>query len=116
MIGRKIHKIRKKRGLTLSELADRANISKSYLSNIERNLKQNPSILVMEKIATVLDVELHTLLEITSDSTMQPESAWVEFARELQESGIEKEQLKDYKTVLEFIKWQNRNCEGKNNV
>lgn len=30
--------ISKKKGLTLSELAERAGVSKSYLSNIERNI------------------------------------------------------------------------------
>ncbi|MGV3488735.1 MAG: helix-turn-helix domain-containing protein, partial [Tuberibacillus sp.] len=30
MIGKNIYELRKKRNLTLSELADRANISKSY--------------------------------------------------------------------------------------
>ena len=43
MIGKNIAEIRKKRGYTLSELAELANISKSYLSNIERNINKNPS-------------------------------------------------------------------------
>ena len=44
MIGKNIYWLRKEKGLTLSELAERANIAKSYLSNIERNINQNPSI------------------------------------------------------------------------
>lgn len=44
MIGNKIYKFRKQRGLSISELAERAKISKSYLSNIERNLNSNPPI------------------------------------------------------------------------
>ncbi|MGQ4665879.1 helix-turn-helix domain-containing protein [Metabacillus halosaccharovorans] len=35
---------RKQKGLTLSEVAKQAKISKSYLSNIERNLNLNPSL------------------------------------------------------------------------
>jgi XRE family transcriptional regulator of biofilm formation len=27
---------------------------------------------------------------------------------ELKETGIDKEQLQEYKTILEFIKWQNQ--------
>lgn len=38
MLGKNIYQFRKKRGLTLSELAERAGVSKSYLSNIERNI------------------------------------------------------------------------------
>ncbi|MGX2961370.1 helix-turn-helix domain-containing protein [Peribacillus sp. JNUCC 23] len=47
-------RIRKQRGLTLSELAEKAFISKLYLSNIERSLNKNPSIQVLEKIAGFL--------------------------------------------------------------
>ena len=54
MIGKNIYLLRKEKGLTLSELAERANIAKSYLSNMERNINQNPSIQIVEKIAQVL--------------------------------------------------------------
>ena len=57
MIGKNIYKLRTQRGLTLSELAERAVISKSYLSNIERNLNANPSIYVLEQIAEALQVD-----------------------------------------------------------
>jgi XRE family transcriptional regulator, master regulator for biofilm formation len=108
MIGKNIYQLRKKRKLTLSELADRANISKSYLSNIERNLNQNPSIQVMEKIANVLDVDLKILLENASDSEKQQlEKEWLDFVHELKESGGDKDQINEYRTLIEFIKWQN---------
>jgi len=111
MIGNNIHEIRKKQGLTLSELAEKANISKSYLSNIERNLNQNPSIHIIKKIAEVLDVDLRKLLGSNINEAAQPyfESEWIEFINELKKSGIEKEQIKEYKTIFEFIKWKNEN-------
>ncbi|WP_165998214.1 helix-turn-helix domain-containing protein [Bacillus sp. Cs-700] len=109
MIGQNILKIRKAKGLTLSELAERAKVSKSYLSNIERNLKQNPSIQVMEKLAYVLDVELNMLLEEDEKKHHLSDQEWIDFVEELRKSGIRKEQLREYKTVLEFIKWQNEN-------
>ena len=62
MIGKNIYEIRKQRGFTLSELAERAKISKSYLSNIERNINKNPSIQVIKKIAMVLEIDLKALL------------------------------------------------------
>ena len=62
MIGKNIAEIRKRRGYTLSELAELANISKSYLSNIERNINKNPSLEIMNKIAVVLNIELIMLL------------------------------------------------------
>ncbi|WP_034765850.1 helix-turn-helix domain-containing protein [Rossellomorea vietnamensis] len=113
MIGSNISTIRKRRGLTLSELADRANVSKSYLSNLERNLNKNPSIQVIEKISTVLDVELMTLLQFNApeDNRELLEREWLDFINELKDSGIEKEQLQQYKAVIEFIKWQNHKVE-----
>ena len=115
MIGSNISTIRKRRGLTLSELADRANVSKSYLSNLERNLNKNPSIQVIEKISTVLDVDLIMILQVNSpeESKQLIESEWLEFIYELKDSGVEKEQLQQYKAVIEFIKWQNHKVEEK---
>ncbi|MGE8204565.1 helix-turn-helix domain-containing protein [Heyndrickxia sp. NPDC080065] len=108
MIGTRIYELRKQRGLTLSELAERAGISKSYLSNMERNLNQNPSIQVMSKIASVLKVELITLL--TSDTQAEPlEKEWLDLVMELKESGVDKDQIQEYKTLIEFIKWKNAN-------
>ncbi|MBK0292115.1 MULTISPECIES: helix-turn-helix domain-containing protein [Priestia] len=114
MIGDKIHKIRKKKGLTLSELAERANMSKSYLSNIERNLNDNPSIQVVERIAAVLNVDLHTLIEIKHEPSHFLESEWLHFVNELKKLGIRKEQLPEYKAIIEFIKWQNEKVENRN--
>lgn len=110
MIGKNIYEIRKKKGLTLSELAERANISKSYLSNIERNLNQNPSIQVVKKIALVLDVDLKTLLKsgTSQEENQPPDEEWIDLVNELKESGIDREQLQEYRTLIEFIKWQNR--------
>lgn len=108
MIGKNIYEIRKRRGLTLTELADRAGIAKSYLSNIERNLNQNPSINVIEKLAFVLEVDLKELLGVGSDEKEpQLDSEWVDFVKELRDSGVEKDQILEYKLLLDFIKWQN---------
>ena len=114
MIGKNIYRIRMQKGLSLSELADRANISKSYLSTIERNLTDNPSIHVMDKLAKVLDVELKTLLATGSgkdnEQPMEMESEWIEFINDLKESGIKKEQIQEYKkSMIEFIKWKKFN-------
>lgn len=111
MIGKNIYSIRKSRGLSLSELAERAKVSKSYLSNIERNLHHNPSVNVLEKIALVLDVELQDLLysEENINSKIPLDREWVDFVLELKKWGIEKEQIEEYKTLIEFIKWKNEN-------
>ncbi|GIN84300.1 transcriptional regulator [Heyndrickxia sporothermodurans] len=114
MIGEKICAIRKKRGLTLTELAEKANISKSYLSNIERNVNQNPSIQVISKIAIVLDVDLMTLLNTNSSiekmkSKKPLDKEWLEIVNELKDSDMKKDQINEYKTLIEYIKWKSGN-------
>ncbi|MEN1970006.1 helix-turn-helix transcriptional regulator [Lentibacillus sp. N15] len=106
MIGTTIKQIRELKGLTLSECAERANVSKSYLSNIERNFNRNPSIQIVKKIAAGLDVDLRTLIG-TTPVTRLLDDEWLTFVQELQESGVDKDQLQEYKTVIEFAKWQN---------
>ncbi|CAM3963048.1 helix-turn-helix domain-containing protein [Lederbergia lenta] len=111
MIGKNICKIRKKKGLTITELANRAGIAKSYVSNIERDVNKNPSINVIEKIASVLEVDLKTLIDPESaNETKLPQldAEWIDLVNELKESGIKKEEIKEFKTLLEFIKWQNK--------
>lgn len=108
MIGNNISNIRKRRGYTLSELAERAGISKSYLSNIERNVNQNPSVNLIERIAIVLNVDLKILLNgenVSSDQT--DENYYIEFINELKNLGIDKNQIHQYKSLIEFIKWKN---------
>ncbi|WP_147533169.1 helix-turn-helix domain-containing protein [Bacillus marasmi] len=108
MIGNIINELRKKKGLSLSELADRAKISKSYLSNIERNLNQNPSIQVMQKLANVLGVDLNSLLirkKEEQDEVVNVEE-WEEIVNEIKD--LEREQIKEFKTIVDYIKWKNQ--------
>jgi len=59
--GEEIRALREERGYTLQELARRANLSLSYLSEIERGAKQ-PSMKAIEKIAGALNVSKHRLI------------------------------------------------------
>ncbi|GEN88764.1 MULTISPECIES: helix-turn-helix domain-containing protein [Oceanobacillus] len=111
MIGEKIKKIRKSRGLTLSECAKRANISKSYLSNIERNLNQNPSLQIIERLAGVLNVEVNTFISEESRIGQIPETKWLQFVKDLKQSGVKTNDLQAFKTVIEFAKWQQENLD-----
>jgi transcriptional regulator with XRE-family HTH domain len=65
MVGSKITEIRKLKGMSLSKLAEKAGISKGYLSNIETGIKENPSTEMLEKIAAALDVEVSDLFDKT---------------------------------------------------
>lgn len=106
MIGEKIKQLRNEKNLSISELADRAGVAKSYLSSIERNIQSNPSIQFMEKISQVLGVSVNELLrEDTSNITEDLDDEWLEIVQEAMNSGISKTEFKEY---LEFNKWKNR--------
>lgn len=55
-IGEKIRRIRMERGLTQEELADRAELSKGFISQLERDLT-SPSIATLEDILTCLGTD-----------------------------------------------------------
>ena len=58
VIGENIKKIREAKLMGLNETARLANISGSYLSNIEKGIKTNPSIEALKRIANVFDVQV----------------------------------------------------------
>ncbi|MEO3945372.1 helix-turn-helix transcriptional regulator [Gorillibacterium sp. CAU 1737] len=62
MIGDRIKYLREQKGLTITELAEMADISKSYLSHMERKLQNNPSLQMLSKLAESLDTNLEFLL------------------------------------------------------
>ncbi|MFC4766512.1 helix-turn-helix domain-containing protein [Effusibacillus consociatus] len=104
MIGKRIQQLRIEKGFSLSELADRAGVAKSYLSSIERDIQDNPSIQFLEKIATVLGVDIQTLLQPQSQPEAETlDQEWLDLAREAMTSGISKEQFREF---LEFNKWR----------
>ncbi len=57
MLGEQIRALRKIKGLTLQQVADRIGVSTGYLSQIERNRSKLP-IGVLKRIATVLGVQM----------------------------------------------------------
>ncbi|WP_213950551.1 helix-turn-helix domain-containing protein [Tepidanaerobacter syntrophicus] len=64
-LGAKISIIREEKGMSLSELAEKANISPSYLCQIE-NSKVMPALSTLKNIAAALDVEPELLMASTS--------------------------------------------------
>lgn len=62
MLGDNIVKIRKLRGMSLSLCAEKIGISRGYLSDIENNIKKNPSLEILGQIASVLEIEISELL------------------------------------------------------
>ncbi|MGM0836105.1 MAG: helix-turn-helix domain-containing protein [Bacillota bacterium] len=102
MIGERIKKYREQRKMSMSELADRAGVAKSYLSSIERNLQSNPSVQFLEKVSSVLGVSVNTLLH-DNDEKENLDREWATLVREAMDSGVTKDQFRDF---LEFNKWK----------
>ncbi|MFC0236665.1 helix-turn-helix domain-containing protein [Fictibacillus phosphorivorans] len=107
MIGAKIRSLRVEKGLTLTELAEKAGIAKSYLSNIERNLQNNPTFEYINKIARALDVEQERLLfEADSAGNSELQNDLMNFKKALaQMDDYQLEELMDY---IEFTMWKRK--------
>ncbi|PLT31120.1 helix-turn-helix domain-containing protein [Peribacillus deserti] len=102
MIGDRVKNIRKEKKMSMSELAEKAGVAKSYLSALERNLQSNPSIQFIEKIAVVLEVPLDSLLydQPKKDSL---DADWMKLVQEAMNSGVSKDQFREF---IEFNKWR----------
>jgi XRE family transcriptional regulator, master regulator for biofilm formation len=106
MIGERIKKLRLQHGMSLTELAERAGIAKSYISSIERQLQSNPSIQVLEKIANVFNTTAENLLKGNDDLAPVIDSEWMKILQEAINSGIPKEELIKF---IEFNKFKQGN-------
>lgn len=102
MIGERVKKLRIEKKMSMTELADKAGVAKSYLSSLERNLQTNPSIQFLEKIAVVLDVPVDALLfNYSNRDTL--DSEWTKIVEEAMKSGVSKQQFREF---IEFNKWK----------
>ena len=102
MIGDRVKKLRLEKKMSLSELAEQAGVAKSYLSSLERNLQSNPSIQFLEKISSVLNVPVDHLINEQINKE-ELDSDWMSIVKEAMDSGVSKEQFRDF---LEFNKWR----------
>jgi XRE family transcriptional regulator, master regulator for biofilm formation len=102
MIGERVKRLRQEKKMSMTELADKAGVAKSYLSSIERSLQQNPSIQFLEKISAALGVTVDSLLhdEIKEE---QMDYEWMRIVEEAMGSGISKDQFREF---IEFNKWR----------
>lgn len=83
-IGARIRRLRKEKDLTLTELATRARVSKSYLSTVENGTGSRPGAAVLHKLAVTLGVTLADLLgrSIQSDTQHEIPESLLQFANQ----------------------------------
>lgn len=68
-LGETLKRSRKRQGLSLSEVARRANISKAYLSQLEHGESKQPSYDVLSRLALVLG---NSVAQLTGAGTWDP--------------------------------------------
>ncbi|KWW20837.1 MULTISPECIES: helix-turn-helix domain-containing protein [Peribacillus] len=102
MIGERVKKLREEKKMSMTELADKAGVAKSYLSSLERNLQTNPSIQFLEKISAVLNIPVDALLyDAPNKETL--DNDWMKIVEEAMNSGVSKQQFREF---IEFNKWR----------
>ncbi|MDF2013288.1 helix-turn-helix domain-containing protein [Priestia megaterium] len=104
MIGDRIRTIRVQKRMTLSNLAEKANVTKSYLSNIERNISTNPTIEFVEKVALALNMKPESLLGWEKDEISSLENSFSYVKKYL--LTMDDEQLVELKDYIDFILWK----------
>jgi transcriptional regulator with XRE-family HTH domain len=62
LIGRSLRDARRRRGMTLRTVADKAGVTESFLSQVERDIA-SPSIATLRRIAVALGTSIGTLLD-----------------------------------------------------
>jgi transcriptional regulator with XRE-family HTH domain len=61
-VGGNLAKFRKEKGLTQEELAFDCELDRTYISGIERGIR-NPTVMIIQKIAAALKIAPYRLLE-----------------------------------------------------
>ncbi|CAH0136148.1 HTH-type transcriptional regulator SinR [Peribacillus sp. Bi96] len=94
MIGYRVKMLREEKKMSISELSTKSGVAKSYISSLERNLQTNPTILVLEKFASILCITVDALLYEQVDHSMDDE--WKEIMKDIIGSGISKEEMREF--------------------
>lgn len=106
LISNRIRIIRKSKGFTIKDLADNINMTKAYVSKVERSDKAAP-ISTLYKISKVLDVDLNFLI-----TGKRPEGSGVSFVKkEEQISVLKKRRIYDYIYYALAFKRDNKSME-----
>ncbi|MGG3192398.1 helix-turn-helix domain-containing protein [Priestia aryabhattai] len=113
MVGKKIKTLRLKKGYSITRLAEKAHISKSYLSHLEKGLNNNPSLQMLEKIAVSLNTTIDELIEAESSnyniSSAKPiiTRDWLGLIEQAIKDGMTKEEFIEFQYYLKFKKKMN---------
>ncbi|MES5263861.1 helix-turn-helix domain-containing protein [Priestia aryabhattai] len=114
MIGDRIKEIRLQKRYSITRLAEKAQISKSYLSQIEKGSNSNPSLQMLHKIAASLGTSVDYLIDETNEhmeATPHITEEWIELLSKAIVQGMTKEDFIEFYQYLSFKKnlqiWEN---------
>ncbi|WP_394186470.1 helix-turn-helix domain-containing protein [Metabacillus halosaccharovorans] len=112
MVGERLRELRQEKGYSISELAELAGVSKSYLSYIERDVQKNPSLQFLKKIALTLEIEIEDLLGSSPTAADHPnefifDEEWSKLLHKAIEEGMSKNDFREFRDYLKFQKWKN---------
>ncbi|KQL52778.1 transcriptional regulator [Heyndrickxia shackletonii] len=112
MIGQRIKELRRGKGYSISKLALLAGVSKSYLSYIERGLRNNPSLDFLSRIAEPLDTTVDFLLNEQVKTLFQDtniDEEWKILLNKAIDNGMTKEDFLTLQNFIEFKNWKIQN-------
>lgn len=119
MLGERIKKIRDQKKMGLNETARLAGISGSYLSNIEKGIKSNPSTDTLQKIADALAVSINEFFDeddnLDKDTQSEKISKMVKknkietLAAHFEGDDLTDDDVEDIKNFIEFIVSKKKN-------
>lgn len=94
-----IKKIRLEKNITLYRLSKLTGITRSYLIELENNKKFNPSLKVMHKIATALNVKVDDLFY----SELDMKSLKKEMYRRIDTYGINAKEVMEISQIIDLL-------------
>jgi XRE family transcriptional regulator, master regulator for biofilm formation len=108
MIGNKIKRLRQQKGYSLTELGRLADVSKSYLSQIERGFQINPSLQFLVKVSKPLDTSIDFLLQesnVQKGGGYELDEEWKVLIGQAIENGLKKEDFHEFRKYIKFQEW-----------
>lgn len=100
LVGENIRLLRKKRGLTQEELAERINLQQAYIGGVERG-ERNISMLTLQKIAVGLEVSPEKVLNLSNINLL--ENPQREEFLSIITSLIHQKNIDELQFILKFI-------------
>ena len=103
VVGNALRRLRKEKGFTLEETAERADISVSYLSHIERATRKAP-LTTLESLAQILGANLYELFAAPVPVAREAPSTYDAKIKQLMKKMTEREKKSLHGFLKQFHK------------